>query len=410
MTDELILNPFCEITYDCSSERQRDLLIGACVRGSSTRYAIIRRDDEPELFSRLAPFASLGSQFVACRPIAPARRDPSRMSFPPEWAPRLRELGVLIAERERARQVRYICRVGSRPPRLLPIYRATVGDAPDRWVVHPGYRFISDGDARTHRSASWWELTQQGRSRPRPKILLKDPATKVVNPLWTTPSLKAIASTLVPGTRPRGLDPRTVKALGACGVLLAPAEWSVRRSKWKRLGADGRRTLSSKGYLVVRHLLLPLQVAAARRYYRHMVDEGFMPFIDAHVGRRFVSHDDPLARFYLLALRALVQQAVGRAVEPTLATVAAYQGGARLPVHRDGPTSDWNISVQLDFMPEPEDVTSWPLVLGSGTRRESFVHLGLGDAVIYRGNKTPHSRPRLGTRHQSTMLVLHYRG
>jgi hypothetical protein len=65
------------------------------------------------------------------------------------------------------------------------------------------------------------------------------------------------------------------------------------------------------------------------------------------------------------------------------------------------------VTLCLDYSPEPHNATSWPLYLHKESGRV-IVFQGIGDALLYRGCRLPHSRDSLPEGHTSTSIFFHY--
>ena len=82
---------------------------------------------------------------------------------------------------------------------------------------------------------------------------------------------------------------------------------------------------------------------------------------------------------------------------------ASYLAGAVLEPHRDRAQCELSISLQIDYAPEPEGDTPWPLLIEGRA-----VPLGLGDALVYRGRELTHARGALPEGHASASIFFHY--
>src|SRR5262249_53384975 len=103
----------------------------------------------------------------------------------------------------------------------------------------------------------------------------------------------------------------------------------------------------------------------------------------------------------------LMGAVVGRPIKPSYTYTACYESGSELPRHTDREQCEYSISLCIDFEPEPNGATPWPLYLET-PRGVAAVHQALGDGLLYRGRLLPHYRFRLGPRCRSTSLFLHY--
>lgn len=61
----------------------------------------------------------------------------------------------------------------------------------------------------------------------------------------------------------------------------------------------------------------------------------------------------------------------------------------------------------LDFSPEPEFATPWPIRVDTA-KGTTTVYQALGDGLVYRGTKVPHYRDVLPPGYTSTSIFFHY--
>jgi hypothetical protein len=97
-------------------------------------------------------------------------------------------------------------------------------------------------------------------------------------------------------------------------------------------------------------------------------------------------------------------------VEPSYVYFASYQPGAALPRHVDREQCEFSISLLVDYEPDPDGPSGWPLCLENPSAPEAgtAADLGVGDALVYRGRELIHYRDPLPAGHQSTSLFFHY--
>jgi hypothetical protein len=87
--------------------------------------------------------------------------------------------------------------------------------------------------------------------------------------------------------------------------------------------------------------------------------------------------------------------------------LASYVSGAELRKHVDREQCEFSITLCLDFSPEPELSTPWPICLDTA-KGKVVVYQALGDGLAYRGTRLPHYREKLGARQTSTSIFFHY--
>jgi hypothetical protein len=237
-------------------------------------------------------------------------------------------------------------------------------------------------------------------------IWVRDPATELDAPLWFEGALGELMANLSPGHLPPALAPR-IRALMASAGVLVSADGMRSRAAWERTRTLWSRGFRERGYAEVGSLLHPFLIGALRRYYRRLLRAGGMKLGDRGNPRRFVMHNDDVARFFQEQLVDTVAAIAGVPVKPSYVYIASYQPGAELPLHTDRAQCEYSISMLVDFTPEPIDRSPWPLHLETASGKVT-IEQGLGDALIYRGRQLAHHRDRLPEAASSTSLLFHY--
>jgi hypothetical protein len=118
-------------------------------------------------------------------------------------------------------------------------------------------------------------------------------------------------------------------------------------------------------------------------------------------------HNDSVARFFHNHLTKTVSAAVGVPVKPSYVYSACYVSGAELRKHIDREQCEFSVTLCLDFSPEPEKETAWPIRLDT-PHGPVTVYQALGDALVYRGTRVPHYRDVLAEGRTSTSIFFHY--
>jgi hypothetical protein len=237
---------------------------------------------------------------------------------------------------------------------------------------------------------------------------VRDPATGALNPFWLGPKLEAAVSSLraaeaVPATLPN----ESRLALAQAGIL-APAGHAERQvTEWTEIVRKAAAMFRERGYAPLRNLIHPFNLAALRRYYRHAIRHGAIRLGDDQSSRRYVAHNERVARFFHYQIAKAMSAIVGQAIKPSYVYLASYLSGAELKKHTDREQCEFSVTLCLDFSPEPELATSWPLRLDTPEGTVT-VYQALGDGLVYRGTKVPHYRDVLGPGHTSTSIFFHY--
>ena len=237
---------------------------------------------------------------------------------------------------------------------------------------------------------------------------MRDPATSSLHPFWLGPRLEAAVSHLRAGEPvPDSLPVEVRLLLAHAGIITAPNYTERRLAEWAEVVSKGLPQFREKGYVPVRNLIHPFHVAALRRYYRHAIRRGAIRLGDEQSSRRYAAHNEPAARFFHYQMAIAVSSIVGEAVKPSYVYFASYLSGAELKKHTDRAQCEFSITLCLDFSPEPDLATPWPIRVDtpSGT---VAVYQGLGDGLFYRGTKVPHYRHALAEGKTSTSIFFHY--
>lgn len=237
---------------------------------------------------------------------------------------------------------------------------------------------------------------------------VRDPATDSLQPFWLGTGLEMIVSQLRGGEPVPDSVPHDARSLLAAVAILTTEEATEPHlAEWSEIVRRRGRQFREKGYAPLGNLIHPFHIAALRRYYRHAIRRGNIRLGDEQSSRRYVAHNDSVARFFHHQIANAVSAIVGEAVKPSYVYLASYLGGAELKKHTDREQCEFSVTLCLDFSPEPEAATSWPIRLDTpeGTIK---VYQALGDALVYRGTKVPHYRDVLGDGNMSTSIFFHY--
>lgn len=237
---------------------------------------------------------------------------------------------------------------------------------------------------------------------------VRDPATGSLSPFWLGPQLAALVERLPPGEPLSRSFPKDASfLLAASGILMREGEAERRIAEWNEVVKKGVQLFREKGYLPLGNLIHPFNLAALRRYYRRAVRQGAIPLGDEQCPLRYGVHNESVARFFHHQIANAVSAAVGEAVKPSYVYLATYVSGAELKKHIDRQQCEFSVTLCLDFSPEPDLATTWPILVDTpaGTVK---VYQTLGDALVYRGTKVPHYRNALAEGHMSTSIFFHY--
>ncbi|MGA2374569.1 MAG: hypothetical protein ABSF72_03555 [Candidatus Sulfotelmatobacter sp.] len=247
---------------------------------------------------------------------------------------------------------------------------------------------------------------------------VRDPATAALQPFWLGPRLEAVVASLHSGKLGAGklgagtpvsdAVPGDVLQLLAGAGILTTEDYAERRlAEWAEVVRKGAQQFRERGYIPLGNLIHPFNLAALRRYYRHAVRRGAICLGDVQSARRYAAHNESVACFYHHQIANAVSAVVGEAIKPSYVYLASYLSGADLKKHIDREQCEFSVTLCLDFSPEPELATSWPIRLDT-PEGPVTVYQALGDGLVYRGTKVPHYRDVLAEGHTSTSIFFHY--
>ncbi len=229
-----------------------------------------------------------------------------------------------------------------------------------------------------------------------------------LRPFWLGPELGALSQALAGGEiSPESIPVSARRLLERAGILICPTDASERRTTRERAIHKAAMMFREKGYAPIADLIHPFHVAALRRYYRCLIRSGAIQLGDNQSSRRYIAHNEPVARFFHHQIATTLNAIAGGPVKPSYVYFASYQSGAELKKHTDREQCEFSVTLCLDFSPEPENATPWPIKLDapSGT---VTVYQGIGDALAYRGTRLPHYRHPLAGGQSSTSIFFHY--
>jgi hypothetical protein len=231
---------------------------------------------------------------------------------------------------------------------------------------------------------------------------VRDPARQMPLPFWLSHRLERLVREFRPGDE-CDASPNDMALLLAAGIVSRRDD----RSSSREILGHKRAQFSKKGYVPLEDLIHPFHVAALRRYYRYQIRTGAIRLGDRQSPRRYASYNDPVARFFHHQLAGLFREVVGEPLKPSYVYMASYLSGAELKKHTDRAQCEHSITLCVDFSPEPNGETSWPIRLDTDEGAIA-VHQRLGDGLAYRGTQLAHYRDVLGEGQTSTSIFFHY--
>lgn len=237
---------------------------------------------------------------------------------------------------------------------------------------------------------------------------VRDPGTNSVQPFWLGPRLEEVVSGFQSaGWGLSSLSDQDKLLLTAAGILTTADRIEQRFVRWSRQLEADAQLFRERNYAPLSGVIQPFNLAALRRYYRHLIRRGRIRLGDEQSSRRYVAHNEPVARYFHHQISNVVSRVVGEPVKPSYVYVASYLGGAELKKHIDRVQCEFSVTLCLDFSPEPESATSWPICLETAEGTVT-VYQAIGDGLVYRGTKVPHYRAPLRDGYTSTSIFFHY--
>lgn len=227
-------------------------------------------------------------------------------------------------------------------------------------------------------------------------------------PFWLGPQLECVVLSLSPSEpTPEFVSYSVRQRLASTGILLPERPSGQGRPEREERMQRSSLLFREKDYAPLSCLIHPFHLAALRRYYRHRIRTGAIPLGDGQSPRRYAVHNDPVARFFHFSLACVLGEIVGEPIKPSYVYFASYLSGAELKKHTDRAQCEFSITLCLDFAPEPEWESPWPIRLDTNNNSVA-VYQALGDGLAYRGTKVPHYRDKLGQGQTSTSIFFHY--
>ncbi|HTS37150.1 MAG TPA: hypothetical protein VMH04_15855 [Candidatus Solibacter sp.] len=303
---------------------------------------------------------------------------------------------------------RYFCLLDELPLHLVPLAaRARLHSYDEREtapVLNPECLF-SYGESLPQDLSALKELTS-GFALRGTIAWVRDPAMGSFHPFWLGPRLEGAVGRLRRKETASQLDSRERALLVQAGILKSPESDGMQASSRGHFEQAARR-FQEKEYAPLVGLIHPFEVAALRRYYRYLIRRGAISLGDGQSSRRYVAHNEPVARFFHNRIARVLSMIAGEHLKPSYVYLASYQEGAELKKHTDREQCDFSVTLCLDFSPEPVHETLWPIRLETSSG-DVVVYQALGEGLAYRGTRLPHYRSPLGKGQTSTSIFFHY--
>ena len=382
--DGLVVNSDAVLKVERDGGQITTISVRAPVKGEALKVTRIERAAEPHLFGTLLVWSVAGG--IETSRLADAERT------------RLADIGLLIPPDRVSTPVFFSCDATDTAPALVPVRAAAahqqLPDASDLRTSATLRRFSSEGPPPEMRG----RLSLRNPFDPKRSWIMVDDDPLAAPRIYSYgPDVAPVFERLEAASPvPDSVSPRPRQQLFDAGVTESASARARERELRLRDADEAHRLLRERRYVSLPRLVPDLQLAAARRYYRALITEGFLPFGDAEWPDRYFASKEPLAYFFHQQLTSVVSRVAGEPVKPSFCFFASYRPGAVLPAHRDREQCEYSLSILIDHSPEPTDVASWPLYLKPpGANAATPVAAGLGEGVLYYGREVTHYRERL---------------
>jgi hypothetical protein len=383
----LRLNPFFRLGLPVTdAEGNATISVHAPIRGNGLLTSVVRCTDDQSLFTFLETLTSGSGERAT-------------VDVPAKLKHGLCRLGILVDADMMSRTVEFLPSLTPESLEHVPRYASRRASVPSDLIVNPEVRTIPSSGNTACPSA----------------VIVPDPI------LGTESTYDVTASELgrlqvVPAQG--GCHSQTeplLKISHLSGILVSRAVWDRRGAEKSGFLSRHSSQFASDGYTLIEGLINPMTTAALRRYYRDLVSEGFVKLGDGQVNNRFAQHNEPISTRLHASLTGVVSELVGERVRPSYSYFASYRPGATLARHVDRKQCEYSISLLVDYSPEPDDFSNWPLVAERADGRPftdgrsvHAIYQRLGDGILYAGRKLIHSRDALATSHTSTSIFFHF--
>jgi hypothetical protein len=155
-------------------------------------------------------------------------------------------------------------------------------------------------------------------------------------------------------------------------------------------------------YVVLPSLLKEPQLGQFYRYACKFAQNAGIQRGDSQVTGTPCAYGDFMMDGLLTSLLQAIERGSGLALFPTYSYFRVYKSGDTLAKHTDRPSCEISVTLCLGL----KEGKSWPIWI-EGPRGTSSVHLGAGDALLYRGTECAHWREAFEGQRQA-QVFLHY--
>jgi hypothetical protein len=235
-----------------------------------------------------------------------------------------------------------------------------------------------------------------------------DPGTNALLPFGLSARFRSFLGDTRPGeTAPRDVPAHVAAVLQFAGLLVDRGYKSRRQREWSKEITERSAFFRKHGYVTLRNLLHPFHLASLRQYYRELTKAGEFKPDEAQGSKRVWMHNEPMSRFFHHQLTTVISDLAGEPVQPSFAFVWCYRGRSELPKHLDREQCEFTVSLCVDFTPEPQGSTRWPIYVETEQGLVT-IQQALGEGLLFRGRDLPHYRNSLPPGCTSTSVLFHF--
>jgi hypothetical protein len=407
MIENLIINPFAEISAFKTNESS-GLDITVPVRGQAKKYFRLESGAQPELIEFIKDLTKWGFEQLRAQDLTDDERElliENGFLIDETCAPEKPLFHFFLDELETENHAKILTDL----------------------IVNPNFRF-EPFDVRKVP-----ELIKFNNFSPEYPIAWgRLPVTEIEIGYWLRGEYAEIARKFIAGEKLNfKIGDEFLAKFVAADILIDPDEWKKREAENVLKIEKARSMFQTEKYTIFENILPGFYMRSMKKFFRAYIANGFMPFNDTQVKRRFYEHNLPLARFFHRDFTKLMSMIAGIEVKPSYVYSASYLEGAALDPHIDRPQCEYSISFQVDYQPEPKnDVSPWglyvsPVEMADQKRAPLFpwtdypendlertkskkANLKSGDGLFYMGREMVHYRYPLAKGHTSTSLFFHY--
>ena len=302
-TSELIINPYSQITILEDTGKIVGLDIEVPVPNESKKFFQIQADSNPELVEFIIDLTKWGYGHFKSEDLTDEERE------------LLLENGFLVDKKLAPEKPLFAFF-------LDEIELENDSDSPilTDFIVNPSFRFEPfDLTNVSH-------LIQVNNFSPHfPIGWVRMPVTEIEIGYWLRDEFVEIAQKFTAGEKLSfEIDENILSKLVQAGILINPDSWREREIEIEQELQAAHQKFQAEKYVVIEKILPSYYMKALKTFFREHVSNGFMPFNDAQVKRRFYQHNLPLAQFFHRDFTKLMSIIVGEEVQPSYVYAASY--------------------------------------------------------------------------------------